>query len=93
MGQKFCQNRSISHCFRDKCVFAFYTEIQDGRQKWRKNYFWEKLQVDSTDTLLVKNLALAGSLMISRHLYNKPTCQISCKHMNCFLSHVTSLIS
>ena len=29
--QKFCQNRSISHRFQDKCTFAFYTEIQHGR--------------------------------------------------------------
>ena len=36
-GNKFCQNRSISHCFLDKCVFAFYTEIQDGLQKWPEN--------------------------------------------------------
>ena len=30
---------TISHCFRDKCVFAFYAEIQDGRQKWHENDF------------------------------------------------------
>ena len=30
---KCCQNRSISHRFQDKCVFAFYAEIQDGCQK------------------------------------------------------------
>ena len=29
-GQKFCQNRSISLCFRDKHVFALNAEIQDG---------------------------------------------------------------
>ena len=29
-GQKF-QNRSISNRFQDKCAFAFYTEIQEGR--------------------------------------------------------------
>ena len=33
VGQKFCQNRSISHRYQDKCVFVFYAEIQDGRQK------------------------------------------------------------
>ena len=38
-SQKFRQNRYISLCFRDKCVFAFYAEIQDGRQKWRENDF------------------------------------------------------
>ena len=36
-GQKFCRNLSISHRFRDKRVFAFYAEIQDGSQKWREN--------------------------------------------------------
>ena len=32
-------------------VFAFYAEIQEGRQNWRENNFWEKSQVDSADTL------------------------------------------
>ena len=36
-GQKFCRNRSISLHFRNKCVFAFYAEIQDDRQK----YLWK----------------------------------------------------
>ena len=26
-----------------RCVFAFYAEIQDGRQKWQENNFWEKV--------------------------------------------------
>ena len=55
MGKKFCRNRSISLHFRDKRVFAFYVEIQDGRQKWWKNNFWGKLPEDSADTLWVKN--------------------------------------
>ena len=47
MGQTFRQNRSMSHCFRDKCVFAFYVEIQDGRQKWSgENNFWGKSPAD-----------------------------------------------
>ena len=33
VGQKFCQNRSILLRFRDKHVFAFYAEIQDGAEK------------------------------------------------------------
>ena len=33
---------------------AFYAEIQNGRQKWRDNDFWEKSPVDSADTLWVK---------------------------------------
>ena len=36
--------------------FAFYTEIQNGHQKWRENYFGGKLSDDSADTLGVKNL-------------------------------------
>ena len=35
---------------------AFYAEIQDSRQKWRENNFWEKSPVDSADTLWVKKL-------------------------------------
>ena len=50
-GKKFRQNRSISHRFRDKCVYVFYAEIQDGHQKWQQNDFWEKSPVDSADTL------------------------------------------
>ena len=37
-------------------INAFYTEIQDGRQKWQENDFCEKLPVHSTDTLWVKKL-------------------------------------
>ena len=33
----------------------FYAEIQDGRQMWWKNYFWEKSPAHSADTLWVKN--------------------------------------
>ena len=29
----------ISHRFHDKCIFEFYAEIQDGRQKWEENDF------------------------------------------------------
>ena len=41
-GQKFHRNHTISHRFRDRCVFPFYTEIQDGYQKWRENNFLAK---------------------------------------------------
>ena len=44
-----------SHHYRDKCVFAFYAEIQDGRQKWWENDFCEKLPVDYAVTRWVKN--------------------------------------
>ena len=54
-GQKFRQNRSILHRFRDKCIYVFYAEIQDGCQKWRENNFWKKLPVNSGDTLAIKN--------------------------------------
>ena len=40
---------------KDKCVFAFYAEIQDGRQKWRESDFCEKPPVDSADNLQVIN--------------------------------------
>ena len=36
-------------------INAFYTEIQDGCQKWQEIDFWEKSPVDSADTLWVKN--------------------------------------
>ena len=57
---------TMSHCFPDKCIFAFYEEIQDGRQKWQENDFWEKSPVDSTDTLEVKNFVkIALSCIVS----------------------------
>ena len=65
VGQKFRRNRSISLRFRDKHIFAFKEEIQDGRQKWRENDFWEKTPVDSADTLWVNNfveIALSRSI-------------------------------
>ena len=55
VGQKIRRNRSISYRFRDKCIFVFYAEIQDGCQKWWKSDFGEKSPVDSTDTLGIKN--------------------------------------
>ena len=64
-GQKFRQNRSILLHFRNKWVFAFNAEIQDGHQKWRENYFCEKLPVDSADALWVKilvEIALSHSI-------------------------------
>ena len=36
----------VSLCFRDKHVFAFYAEIQDGPQRWRENNFCEKSPAD-----------------------------------------------
>ena len=49
MGQKIHRNRSILSRFRDKHVFMFNTEIQEGCQKWRENVFCEMSPMDSTD--------------------------------------------
>ena len=54
VGQKFCRDHSVSHRYRDKCVFAFKAEIQDGRQKWEK-VFEEKSPIGSANILRVKN--------------------------------------
>ena len=65
MFQKFHRNQSISLGFRNKRVFAFNAEIQDGCQKWRENDFCEKSPVDFHDTLWVKNfveIALSRSV-------------------------------
>ena len=55
MGEKCCRNCSIWHRFRDKRIFVFYAEIQDGRQNWRENHFLKILSVHSPDTLGVNN--------------------------------------
>ena len=44
----------------------FYTEIQDGNQKWWENLFKEKSLVDSVDSLRVKNF-----VKISHRLQDK----------------------
>ena len=65
-GQKFCQNLSILLRFRDKRFFICFTQIQDARQKWQENNFWEKSPVDPGDTLWVKNfIAIALSRSVS----------------------------
>ena len=53
MGQKFHPNRSISHSFRDKCIFAFYAEIQDSLKMVGK--LLGMTPVDCADTLWVIN--------------------------------------
>ena len=55
VGQKFCQNRSISLRFQNKLVFMFYAEIKDGRQMRRENEFGEKSPVEFADTTWVKS--------------------------------------
>ena len=65
-GQKLRRNRSISHRFRDKGAFAFYAEIQDGRQKWRESDFCLKSPVYSSYTRWAKNFVkLALSRTVS----------------------------
>ena len=61
----FTQKLKILHCSQDKSVFAFYAEIQDGRQKWQKSYFCEMSPLHSADTLRVKTffeIALSRSI-------------------------------
>ena len=50
-------NIALSHTVSKINAFFFpcYTKIQDGRQKWRENAFWEKLPIDSANNLWVKN--------------------------------------
>ena len=42
VASRLCRYYCISPCFQDKCVLAFYAEIQDGRQKWRENVVLQK---------------------------------------------------
>ena len=66
-GQKFHRNCSIAHHFRDKCVFVFYAEIQDGHKKWQENDSWEKSPVVTADILRIKNFVeIALSRIISK---------------------------
>ena len=116
LGSKIALSRTISEIIT---FFAFYAEIQDGRQNGGKMIFGKRLADDSAHALGVKNfveIALFRTvseihvfkifyfhrqekswclvrrkkvghlvsdhfqkLMISRHLYNKPTCLISCE--------------
>ena len=57
---KIALSRSVSKIN----AFFCFTQIQDGRQKWRENDFWKK-SLDSADTLWVKNfveIALSHSV-------------------------------
>ena len=52
---------------QDKCVFAFYAEIQDDCQKWRESDFCEKSPVHPTDNLQVRNFVeITLSRMVSQ---------------------------
>ena len=63
--QKYRRNCSISHHFRDKCIFAFFTDIQDGQPKQQENHFRQKLADDSADNLGVKNFVKILHLLMS----------------------------
>ena len=61
------KNHSISHHFRDKCAFVFYTEIQDGCQKWWESDICLKSPVDCSYTLWAKNFVeIALSRTVSK---------------------------
>ena len=63
----FTQKFKILHRSRDKCVFTFYSEIQDGRQKWREGDFCEMSPLHSADTLRVKTFPeIALSYTVSK---------------------------
>ena len=82
-GQRFCQNHSNLLHFRDKHVFAFYTDIQDGRQKCWENDLAKTLRVDSAATLWVKKfvkIALALSITkINTFLHFTQKCKMATK--------------
>ena len=60
MGQKFCQNHSISHGFQDTSIFVFCNFCEKfENSKWpsflvRQN-FWKLCLLPFKDTLWVKN--------------------------------------
>ena len=52
----FLHKSEILNQLIDKCVFAFYTEIQDGRQNWLEiDFLKKKLPHDCADTLGAQN--------------------------------------
>ena len=52
VASRLALSRSLS---KINTFFVFNAEIQDGCQKWQENNFYEKLPVDTADTLRVKN--------------------------------------
>ena len=55
---------------RDKSVFVFYTEIQDGREKWRENDFLAKVPYDPAYILQDKNfIRISLSHTVSLFIY------------------------
>ena len=66
----------------------FYADIQDGRQKCWENDFWEKLLVDSADTLWVKKLV---EIALSRSISEiKGFLQIHLKIFDIYFCHYFS---
>ena len=71
-GQIFGRNCSISLRFRDKCVFAL--------SALRKIVTYSKSLISRPFCIgSLPKIFLNCFLMISRHLYNKPACQILCE--------------
>ena len=54
VDQKFRRNRSISLRFQSKRVFAFYTEIQDGCQKWWENIVLQKVASRRNHSIMIR---------------------------------------
>ena len=65
------------------CII-FHAKIQDGRQKWQENDFWENSPVDSADTLQVKyfaEIALSRTVsVINAFLYFTQTFKMAVKN-------------
>ena len=69
--QKPCGSKILS---KSLYLAPFYTEIQDGRQKWRENDFWDNWPEDSADTMRIKNfikIALAHSVSEIKKFYTE----------------------
>ena len=85
MGQKLLQNRSISLRFRDKRVFAFNAEIQDGRQNFRQNC---SISLCFQDKCVFAFSALIKIVTFSKLLISKPFCIGSLPKVNDFQTSI-----
>ena len=47
----YVTDTALKSILNDKRVFAFYTEIQDARQKWHENDFWQTVAEMTVNTL------------------------------------------
>ena len=59
------RNHSIWPCFREKCTFVLYTEIQNGHQNGGKTSFGQNCQM-TVDTLGLSNFV---EIALSRTVY------------------------